>query len=84
MLKASEGKTFAIHQKSVKTMKLFSGVAFVVYGIYSFITLKFYALKVSGFPHMCNALELLYHYKYVCIYKMKKLTKLNVSEKFQF
>ena len=31
LLKAFAGKTFAIHQKSAKITKIFSGVAFVVY-----------------------------------------------------
>ena len=33
LLTAFVGKTFAAHQNSVKTAKLFSRVAFVVYGI---------------------------------------------------
>ena len=32
LLEAFVGKTFAIHQKSTKTVKPFSRVAFVVYG----------------------------------------------------
>ena len=36
LFKVFVGKTFAIHQKSVKTAKLFYRVALIVYGIYPY------------------------------------------------
>ena len=46
LLEAFVEKTFAIHRKSMKTTKLFSRVAFVIYGMFNVLLCKINSLIV--------------------------------------